>query len=74
MSEMAAAKIRSLICNAEQVNKKGFKVVLQEVKFALEIRVDLFIINKALKNGIMVGNEDIIIQIKVINDIVLTDL
>ena len=60
---MEATKIGSLRCNVEQVNGKTFQVVLQEVKFVPELWVNLFSINKALKNGFKIGNDDIIIHL-----------
>ena len=60
---MEATKIGSLRCDVEQVNGKTFQVVLQDVKYVPELWVNLFSINKALKNGFKIGNEGIIIHL-----------
>jgi hypothetical protein len=60
---MEATKIGSLSCNVEEVNGNTFQILLQEVKFVPELWVNLFSINKVLKNGCKIGNEDIIIHL-----------
>jgi hypothetical protein len=60
---MDNTKIGSLRCNVEQVNGNTFLILLQEVKFVPELWVNLFSINKALKNGFKIRNEDIIIHL-----------
>ena len=43
--------------------ERTFQIVLQEVKFVPELWVNLFSMNKALKNGFKIGNDDIIIHL-----------
>jgi hypothetical protein len=68
-----ATKIEGLKCNVEQVNGKIFKVDLQEIKFLLELLVNLFSMNKALKNVFEIRNEDIIIHLRVQLHCLLTE-
>ena len=60
---MEAIKIGKLRCNVEQVNGKIFQVVLQDVKYVPELWVNLFSINKALKDGFKIGNDGIVIHL-----------
>jgi hypothetical protein len=46
---METTKMESLRCNAEQVNERIFKAILQDVKFVPTLYANLFSINTALK-------------------------
>jgi hypothetical protein len=48
---MMATKVGSLKCRVFQLNVSELDITLHEVKFFPELWVNLFIINKALKNG-----------------------
>lgn len=52
-----ATKMGNLRCDVERVNGKTFQVELQDVKYVPELWVNLFSINKALKNGFKIGND-----------------
>ena len=56
---MVATKLGDLKCEVTQVNGLKFDVVLKEVKYVPELWVNLFSINKALKNGFKLSNDGI---------------
>ena len=60
---MIAAKVGSLKCKIIQVDGSSLDVTLHEVKYVPELWVNLFSINKALKNGFNLSNKGVSICI-----------
>lgn len=58
---MEGIKIGKLGCDVKQRDGKSFQITPQEVKFVPELWINLFSINKALKNGFQIGSDGIII-------------
>ena len=56
---MIAAKVGSLKCKVIQVDGSSLDVTLHEVKYVPELWVNLFSINKALKNGFNLSNKGV---------------
>jgi hypothetical protein len=56
---MVTTKLGDLKCEVSQVNGSKFEVILKEVKYMPELRVNSFSINKVLKNGFKLSNEGI---------------
>ena len=56
---MIAAKVGSLKCKVIQVDGSSLDVTLHEVKYVPELWVNLFSINKALKNGFSLSNKGV---------------
>jgi hypothetical protein len=61
---MKATKVGSLKCHVTQLNGSSVNVTLKEVKYALELWVNLFGISKALKNGFNLRNKGLMINMK----------
>ena len=60
---MTATKVGSLSCKVIQVDGSSLDVTLHEVKFVPELWVNLFSINKALKNGFKISNKGLSISL-----------
>jgi hypothetical protein len=54
-NKMIAKKVGKLQCKVEQINGKEFIVTLDSIKFVQDSWVNLFSINKPLKNGFNLG-------------------
>jgi hypothetical protein len=54
---MTATKVGSLKCRVIQVDGSELDITLHEVKYVPELWVNLFSINKALKNGHTLSNK-----------------
>ena len=61
--KMLAKKVRSLRCKVQQGNGEKFVVVLQNVKFVPNLWANLVNISKALKNGFILGSEDVVMKL-----------
>jgi DUF4097 and DUF4098 domain-containing protein YvlB len=61
---MKTIKVRSLKCHVIQLNGSSVNVTLKEVKYVPELRVNLFSISKALKNGFDISNKGLMISLK----------
>jgi hypothetical protein len=61
---MKAIKVGSLKCHVIHINGSSIDVILKEVKYAPELWVNLFRINKALKNGFDLNNKGLMISLK----------
>jgi len=61
--KMQGIKIGKLRCDVKQRDGISFQITPQEVKFVPELWINLFSINKALKNGFQIGSDGIIIQL-----------
>ena len=62
-NKMIAKKVGNLRCTVQQKNGEKFVVVLENVKYVPDLWVNLFSINKALKNGFKIGNEDVVLKL-----------
>jgi hypothetical protein len=60
---MLAKKIGSLRCTVQQKNGEKCVVVLKDVKFVPELRVNPLSTSKALKNGFNLVNEDAVMKL-----------
>jgi len=58
-----AKKVGSLRCMVQQKNGEKYVVLLKDIKFVPELWVSLFSISKALKNGFILGNEDVVMKL-----------
>jgi hypothetical protein len=56
--KMVARKIGSLRCRVIQVDGSTLDIVINDVKFLPELCVNLFSVNKALKNGFKLSNKN----------------
>jgi hypothetical protein len=61
---LLAIKVGSLKCHVIQLNGSSVDVTLKEVKYVPELRVNLFSISKALKNGFDLSNKGLMISLK----------
>ena len=59
---MHATKVGNLKCEVIQVNESNFIAMLKEVKYVPDLCVNLFSLNKALKHGFDLRNENISIR------------
>ena len=62
-NKMIAKKVGNLRCTVQQKNGEKFVVVLENVKYVPDLWVNLFSINKALKNGFKIENEDVVLKL-----------
>jgi hypothetical protein len=60
---MQACKIGNLNCEVTQLDGRKFIVTLKNVKYVPEICSNLFSLNKALKNGFKLSNNDVIVSL-----------
>jgi hypothetical protein len=60
---MQACKIGNLNCEVTQLYARKFIVTLKNVKYIPEICSNLFSLNKALKNGFKLSNNDVIVSL-----------
>ena len=58
---MVATKVGNLKCRVEQLDGSSLDVTLNEVKYVPDLWINLFSINKALKNGFNLSNKGITI-------------
>jgi hypothetical protein len=61
MEDKKVGKLRSCIL---QWTGRKFEITLENVQFLTDILINLFNINKILMNGFMIGNEDVMINLK----------
>jgi hypothetical protein len=59
IKSMAASIIGSLICRVIQLDGSGLEITLHEVKLVPELWVNVFSINKVLKNGYNLSNNNL---------------
>jgi hypothetical protein len=62
-NKILAKKVGGLRCTVQPKNGDKFVVVLQNVKSVPDLKVNLFSISKALKNGLNLGNEDVVMKL-----------
>jgi hypothetical protein len=61
---MKATKVGSLKCHIVQLDRFSVNVKPKEIKYAIEFRVNLSSISKALKNGFNLSNQGLMISLK----------
>jgi hypothetical protein len=61
--KIVVTKLGDLKCEVTQVNGSNFEVILKEVKHVPDLWVNLFRINKALKNGFKLRHDRISIRL-----------
>jgi hypothetical protein len=60
---MKSTKIGNLKCEVTQVNGKKLTITLNDVKYVPSLCVNLFSLNKALKKGVKVSNDGVVISL-----------
>jgi len=60
---MQASKTGNLNCEVTQLDGRKFVITLKNVKYVPEICSNLFSLNKALKNGFKLTNDDVIVSL-----------
>jgi hypothetical protein len=62
-SKIKTEKISKLRICIVQYDERKFKITLENVKLVPDLWVNLFRINKALMNGLIIGNESALIKL-----------
>jgi hypothetical protein len=62
-NSMKSTKIGNLKCEVTQMNGESFTVTLNDVKYVRSLCMNLFSLNKALKKGFKVSNDDMVISL-----------